>query len=85
MDKIVYALCAVTSATCAFLLLRGFLNTRMKLLLWSTLCFLCLTLANFLIYVDIVIFPEVDLLTLRNSISFAGFSVLIYGMIKETV
>lgn len=85
MDKIVYALCAITSGTCAVLLLRGYLKTRMRLLLWSTICFSCFTLANILIYVDLIILPEADLLTVRNALTFLGLSVLIYGMVQETV
>lgn len=85
MDKVVYLLCAVTSGACAFLLLRGYLITKMKLLLWSTLCFIALTSTNILVYVDLIVLPEIDLLTLRNCVTFLGLSVLIFGMIRETV
>ena len=40
--RIIYALCAVTSLACAVLLLRGFTQTRARLLLWGGLCFACL-------------------------------------------
>ncbi len=85
MDKIVYALCAITSGVCAFLLLRGYWKSNMRLLLWSTLCFGCLTIANILVYVDLIVFPEIDLLTLRNCVTFIGLATLVFGMIEETV
>lgn len=85
MDKIVYSLCIMTSATCAFLLLRGYLKTKMRLLLWSTICFICLMLSNTMIYIDLIVYPEVDLLAIRHLITILGLSVLIYGMIQETV
>jgi hypothetical protein len=85
MDKVVYALCAVTSAFCTVLLLRGYLRSGMRLLLWSTICFFCLFLANVLTYIDLIIFPDIDLLAIRNVITLTGLSVLIHGMIQETV
>ena len=93
MNELVYSLCAITSAACAVLLFRGYVKSQMRLLLWSTICFACLTVTNFLVYVDLVIYSDVDifvfpgvaLLTIRNSITFIGLSVLVYGMIKETV
>src|SRR5687768_15005472 len=39
MGPIVYILGALTTLLCAFLLLRGFVQGREKLLLWSGLCF----------------------------------------------
>ena len=85
MDKIVYTLCALTCGTCTYLLFRGYIRTRMTLLLWSTICFLCLTVANVLIYTDMIVFPDADLSVIRGSITFLGLGTLIYGMIRETV
>lgn len=70
---------------CAFLLLRGYSRSKMRLLKWSGLCFTCLTLSNSLIYFDVIIFPDIEILPLRNLLTFLGLSVLIGGMIKETV
>lgn len=86
MDKIVYALCSLTCAICAGLLFRGYRATRMRLLLWSVVCFVCLTLANIIVYVDLVVLPqEIDLSLLRSGLTFVGLTVLLYGMVKETV
>lgn len=85
MDKIVYAMCAITCATCTFLLLRGYMRSKMNLLLWSTLCFTCLTLTNIFVYIDLILIEEINFLTVRNILTFLGLSILIYGMIEETV
>ncbi len=85
MDAIVYALCALTSGTCCVLLYRGYRDSRMRLLLWSALCFLFLAGSSVLVYVDMIIYPDGDLLTLRNLTTMVGLGVLIFGMIEETV
>ena len=50
---IVYGLCVITSAMCAWLLLRGYARSRVPLLMWSGLCFVGLTLNNLLLFVVI--------------------------------
>ena len=49
MIQLVYLLCALTSLACAVLLLRGYFRTRVRLLLWSGLCFVGLALNNALL------------------------------------
>ena len=39
MGLFVYVLCLLTSLACAVLLLRSYRQTRIRLLLWSGLCF----------------------------------------------
>lgn len=85
MDNIVYALCSVTGAVCAYCLFRGYWKQRTRLLLWSSLCFACLAASNILIYLDLVLLPGVDLGPLRNALTLLGVSMLIFGMISETV
>ena len=55
MAETVYALCALTSLACAALLLRGYVRSRVRLLLWSGLCFAFLFLNNVLLFVDKVV------------------------------
>lgn len=83
MALLVYVLCAATSLLCAALLLRGFRRTRVRLLLWSGLCFSGLTLNNVLLVVDLGIFPEPDLAVVRMLPALAGVSLLLYGLIWE--
>lgn len=85
MDKLVYALCIFTSLVSALLLGRGYLRTRMRLLLWSTICFTFLAVSNCLVYLDMVAFPSIDFRPVRDVLTFCGLGILIVGMIKETV
>ena len=78
---LVYILCAVTSGGCAFLLLRHYRGSRVTLLFWSGICFLCLALSNVLLFVDLVLLPNVDLSYLRNSVTLLGLALLLYGII----
>lgn len=82
--ELAYVLSAATSLACAVLLLRGFLQSRVRLLLWSGLCFLGLAANNALIYVDLVIIPEVDLSVWRISAALVGMMLLLYGLIWDT-
>ena len=83
MASVVYILCAATSIMCAVLLLRGYVRTRVPLLLWSTLCFVGLALDNSLLLVDRVVFPDQTVFALRRLLSLVGVAVLLYGLIWE--
>ncbi|MBZ4375346.1 DUF5985 family protein [Corallococcus sp. AS-1-6] len=83
MAEAVYILCALTSAACAVLLLRAWRRTRMKLLLYSGLCFSLFTVNNMLLFVDLVLVPAGDLSLARTVTSLAGASVLLFGLIWD--
>ena len=57
MGPAVYILGALISLCCGILLLRSYGQVRKRLLLWSGLCFVGLAISNLLIFVDLVIFP----------------------------
>ena len=80
----VYALCGVTSILCAILLLRGWRNTRARLLFWAGLCFIALALDNIVVFIDFVLEPDVDLYWYRTPLAVSGMLVLVYGLITET-
>jgi hypothetical protein len=84
MATVVYVLCILTSALCAVLLARGYRATRVRLLLWSALCFAGLALNNVLLFADIRIFREIDLSIVRTLPALAGILLLLYGLIWET-
>ncbi len=84
MGTAVYVLGALTTSLCAFLLLRGYSRGRKRLLLWSGLCFVGLTLSNSLVFVDLVMFPDVDLYRWRLSIAALAMVVLLYGLILDS-
>ncbi len=79
----VYVLTTLVSGVCAALLLRGYRRSRMRLLLWSGLCFVGLTVDNALLFADVVVLPEVSLSAWRGLPSLAGLGVLLYGLIWE--
>jgi drug/metabolite transporter superfamily protein YnfA len=83
MAAFVYILCALTSVLCAVLLLRASRRTPTRLLFWSGNSFICLALANVLLFVDLVMVPNYDLLLLRNVITLSGVVMLLYGLIWE--
>jgi hypothetical protein len=80
----VYILGAVTSAACSLLLLRGYLRGRKKLLLWSGLCFAGLAIANVLVFIDLVLLPDVDLFRYRLGVAAVALLLLLYGLIWES-
>ena len=77
-------LCAATSFACMLLLVRGWLHTRTKLLLWSALCFVALAVNNLLLFVDLVVFPDINLVPFRQVASLAAVGVLVYGFVWES-
>ena len=84
MATLVYALCALTSLACAVLLLRGYARNRVRLLLWSGLCFAGLALNNLILLVDMRVVPAVDLSVWRTLPALAGIVILLYGLVWET-
>lgn len=82
--SLAYALCAVTSTACAVLLVRSYLAGRVRLLLWSALCFVGLALNNVILVIDRNILPDVDLSVLRGATGLAAVSVLLFGLIWES-
>ena len=84
MVTAVYGLCALSSLACAVLLLRGFLRTRVKLLLWSGLCFTGLAANNVILFVDLRVVPEFDLSVWRTLPAVIGVAFLLYGLVWDT-
>ena len=81
--EIVYILCALTALACAVLLGRGYRRSRARILLWSTLCFVFLTLNNVLLFLDIVVFLNVDLSLWRDLTSLIAAALLVVGLIWD--
>jgi hypothetical protein len=84
LPPIVFFLCLATSVLCMVLLVRGCLQTRAPLLLWSSLCFVGLALNNLFLVVDLVLFPSIDFFPARQAASLVAVAVLLYGFIWET-
>jgi Family of unknown function (DUF5985) len=82
--EVVYALCAATSLACAVLLLRGYAAGRVRLLLWTGLCFAGLFVNNVLLFLDKVVITDVDLSLARSATALGAVVILLYGLIWET-
>lgn len=83
MAALIYSLCALTGLICAVLLLRSYQKTRVHLLLWSGLCFIGLTASNVLLVLDRIVYPDVNLITLRLAAALVGLLLLLFGLIWE--
>ena len=84
MEASVYVLGTLTSLLCAILLLRAYFRVHKRLLLWSGVCFVGLTVSNFLVFLDLVIFTDVDLYRWRLITAAIGMLLLLYGLIWES-
>lgn len=82
--QIVYMLCAITALTCTVLLLRAYRASGFNLLFWSAVCFAGLTVNNVLLFVDLVLVPDVDLLLWRNVAAVLGVGTLLLSLIWNT-
>jgi hypothetical protein len=82
---VLFVLAVVTSLACTVLLFRAYLQSRLRILLWSGLCFVCLTANNLLLFIDLVVLPtDVDLRVLRHGTALVGMLFLLYGFIRES-
>lgn len=84
MAGIIYSLCTFTALGCALLLLRGYRRSKSRLLLWSGLCFVGLSMNNLLLVLDLLVLPSIDLSSVRLIPALIGMILLVYGLIMES-
>ena len=77
-------LAALTSLGCMLFLFRAYAGNGLRLLLWSALCFVCLTANNTLLFFDLAVWPDVDLRLYRLGASLAAVLCLLYAFVWET-
>lgn len=80
---LLFLLAALTSFACMALLFRGYARTGLRLLLWSALCFIFLTVNNVLLFVDNIVLPDIDLRPYRLLAALVGIACLLYAFIWE--
>jgi hypothetical protein len=81
---VVYVLCFVTSAACAWMLGASYQRNGTRLLLWSAICFGLLAVSNLVLVLDLVVWAKnVDLRVLRLLLSLAAIAALLWGFIWE--
>ena len=83
MAEIVYSLCAILSVACATLLVRGYLRSRARFLMWSALCFVFLAVNNLLLFVDKIMLPETDLALWRSAAALVAMLLLVVGLVWD--
>lgn len=83
MGAAVYIFGVLVTLICGVLLTRAYRNVRKRLLLWSAVCFYFLALSNLLVFVDLVIFPDVNLYLYRLLTAALAMLILLYGLIWE--
>ena len=79
-----YLVAVLTCLVCTVLLFRGYRASGVRLLLWSGICFVFLTLNNLLLFFDLAIFTHVDLRAYRLASAFIGLVFLLYAFLFET-
>lgn len=84
MSAFLYILTVVTTLLCAVLLLRAWSRVRRRLLLWSGLCFVGLSISNALKIADLIVFAKTDLYTWRLATAALAMAMLLYGLIWES-
>ena len=79
-----YMIAVLSSGTCAVLLFRGYLRRRIRLLMWSGVCFIGLTINNMALFMDLIVFPNLDLRLARLIPALTGMTLLLYGFIWDS-
>jgi hypothetical protein len=79
----VYILGFLVTLACGVLLFRAYSAVHKRLLLWSAVCFCGLAVSNLLVFVDLVLLPQIDLYPLRLITAAASMLILLFGLIWE--
>ena len=80
---VLYLLAALTSVSCMVLLFRGYARSGRRLLLWSGVCFVFLTLNNILLFMDLVVLAQ-DLRPWRHAAAALGLVFMVVGLVVES-
>jgi hypothetical protein len=81
-NLVLYALVMLTCLACTVLLFRGYARSGVRLLFWSALCFVGLSVSNVMLFFDLALFPtQIDLRVYRLLAAVAGLACLLYGFI----
>jgi hypothetical protein len=83
MAELIYGLCTVLSLSIAVMLWRQQRRVPTRMIYWTALCFTGLALSNLLLVIDKLVFPELDLRVLRNSVSLLSIGLLLFGLVYE--
>ncbi len=82
INLVLSSLALLTSLGCMVLLFRGYAASGVRLLLWSALCFVFLTVNNLFLFLDFAI-ADIDFRPYRLVSALVGITFLLYGFIRE--
>lgn len=82
ISLVLASLAVLSSFACMVLLLRSYAANGVRLLLWSGLCFVFLSLNNALLVLDLVI-EDIDFRPHRLGAALVAILFLLYGFIWE--
>lgn len=83
MGATIYGLCTVTSACCAWLLVRAFFASRARLLFWGSVCFALFAINNLVLLLDLVFLSSVNLVIVRNISALLAVCAMLYGLVCD--
>jgi Family of unknown function (DUF5985) len=83
MGPAVYILGVLVTLCCAVLLTRAYISVKKRLLLWSAVCFYLLAVSNLFVFLDLVVFTQIDLYFWRLVTAAIAMVILLYGLIWE--
>ena len=82
--KIALSVAGVASTfACAVLQFRGYLDRKIRLLMWSAVFFTGLTVHNVALFVTLFVLPSVDLRFARSIPALVGGACLVYGVVWD--
>lgn len=81
---VVYLFAVLMSLACTALLFRSYLASGTRLLFWSGLCFVGLSVSNLLLFIDLPVFTSIDLRPYRSAATVLGLLCLLYGFLMES-
>lgn len=80
---LVYLLCFLASALCAGMLIRQRMHNPSPVLSWAAACFVFLALSNLVVVLDQLVYPDIDLRTVRLVLTLLAVCVLLFGFILK--
>lgn len=81
MAAIIYTFCAFAALVCSVLLLRSYARQGHEILLWSGLSFIGSTGSNFMLVIDRLVVPQVDMSLWQALIALLALLPMLYGLI----
>ena len=83
MPQLIYGTCMLLSLAIAAMLWRQQLRQPVRLIFWTSLCFSGLALSNFVLVLDKVVYPDLDMALLRHAIALGSICLLLFGLLWE--